>query len=99
MSRIRVTYPFLGHDRVEEINNSIVVGHETPFIFQFVEEDVLAVDPDVRIPNLTVDRDFSLDLVARIVLGYPKVRFAELAVAATAPHDLDEPMGRGTLNV
>src|SRR5712664_1463331 len=76
-----------------------MVGHEPPFVLQLVEENVLAVDPDVRVADLPVDRYLSLDLVLRIVLCDSKIGLAELAVAAASPHNLDKPVGRGSLNV
>src|SRR5713101_2430260 len=76
-----------------------MVGHEAPLVLQLVEEDVFAVDPNVRVSDLPVDRYLSLDLVRWIVLCYSKIRLAELAVAAASPHDLDKPVGRGSLNV
>src|SRR5438094_9154370 len=99
MSRIRITNTLLGHNRVEQINHRVMVGHEAPLVLQLVEEDVLAVDPDVRVPDLPVDRYLSLDLVFGIIFRYPKIRLAELAVAATSPHNLDKPVSRGSLNV
>src|SRR5207249_11579805 len=76
-----------------------MVRHEAPLVLQLVEENVFAVDPDVRVPNLPVDRYLSLNLVFGIIFRYPKIRLAELAVAATSPHNLDKPVSRGSLNV
>src|SRR3989475_2948942 len=99
MSRIGVTYSLLRHYSVEEVNYCVVVGHEALLVLQLVEEDVLAVDPDVRVPDLPVDRYLSLNLVFGIIFRYPKIRLAELAVAAAAPHHLDKPVSRRTLNI
>src|SRR5439155_26396683 len=63
MSRIRIPYPLLRHDRVELVNHRVMVGHEAPLVLQLVEKDVLAVDPDVRVPDLPVYRYLSLNLV------------------------------------
>ena len=92
MGRIRVSDAALGHYCLEEINNRLVVGHEPVLVFKLVEENVLAVNPDVRVSNLPVDRDLSLNLVGWIVFCRAQIRFAELAVAATAPHDLNKPV-------
>src|SRR5438128_10969427 len=99
MSRIRITNTLLGHNRVEQINHRVMVGHEASLVLQLVEKDILAVDPDVRVPDLPVDRYLSLNLVFGIIFRYPKIRLAELAVAAAAPHHLDKPVSRRTLNI
>src|SRR6266487_1863062 len=44
-----------------------MVRHEASLVFELVEENVLAVDPDVRILDLSVDGNLSLYLVSRIV--------------------------------
>src|SRR5205807_9288505 len=82
MSRISITNTLLGHNRVEQINHRIMVGHEALLVLQLVEEDILAVDPDVRVSDLPVDRYLSLNLVFGIIFRYPEIRLAELAVAA-----------------
>src|SRR5437667_4131415 len=99
MSRISIPYPLLGHDRVEQIDHRVVVRHEALLVLQLVEEDVLTVDPDVRVADLPVYRYLSLNLVFGIIFRYPKIRLAELAVAATSPHNLDKPVSRRSLNV
>src|SRR2546422_2355551 len=99
MSRISVPYPLLGHYSAEEVNHRVVVGHEAPLVLQLVEENVLAVDPDVRIPDLPVNRYLPLNLLPRIILRYPEIRLAELAIAAAPPHHLDKPVSRRTLNI
>src|SRR5438128_1277156 len=99
MSRIRITNTLLGHNRVEQINHRVMVGHEASLVLQLVEEDILTVDPDVRVPDLPVDRYLSLNLVFGIIFRYPKIRLAELAVAAAAPHHLHKPVSRRSLNV
>src|SRR5438552_13484038 len=76
-----------------------MVGHEPPLILQLVEEDILTVHPDVRIPDLSINRYLTLDLIRRIIFRYPKIRLAELAVAATSPHNLNKPVSRRSLNV
>src|SRR5438132_9396449 len=76
-----------------------MVGHEALLVLQLVEEDVLAVDPDVRVPNLPIDSYLSLNLVFGIIFRYPKIRLAELAVAAATPHNLNKPVSRRSLNV
>src|SRR2546428_3631283 len=99
MRGIGVAYSFLGHDRVEEVNYCVMVRHEASLVLQLVEEDILTVDPDVRVADLPINRDFSLYLVRWIVLCDSKIRFAELAVAAAPPHNLDKSMSRRTLNI
>src|SRR5207253_9612778 len=99
MSRISIPYSLLGHDRVEQIDYRVMVGHEASLVLQLVEEDVLAVDPDVRVPDLPIDRYLSLNLVFGIIFRYPKIRLAELAVAATSPHNLNKPVSRRSLNI
>src|SRR5207245_4131675 len=92
VSRISIAYPLLGHDSAEKVNYGIMVGHEAPLVLQLVEEDILAVDPDVRVSDLPVDRSLSINLVFGIIFRYPEIRFAELAVAAAAPHHLHKPV-------
>src|SRR6266567_919355 len=91
VSRISIAYPLLGHDSAEQVNYGIMVGHEAPLVLQLVEEDILAVDPDVRVSDLPVDRYLSLNLVFGIIFRYPKIRLAELAVAAASAHYLCQP--------
>src|SRR5437667_10978017 len=76
-----------------------MVRHEALLVLQLVEEDVLAVDPDVRVADLPVYRYLSLNLVFGLIFRYPEIRLAELAVAATSPHNLDKPVSRRSLNV
>src|SRR5438552_10097136 len=76
-----------------------MVRHEALLVLQLVEEDVLAVDPDVRVADLPVYRYLSLNLVFGIIFRYPEIRLAELAVAATSPHNLNKPVSRRSLNV
>src|SRR2546426_1530807 len=76
-----------------------MVGHEALLVLQLVEENVFTVDPHVRVSDLPVDRYLSLNLVFGIIFRYPEIRLAELAVAAAAPHHLDKPMCRRSLNV
>src|SRR6266550_2327877 len=99
VSRISIAYPLLGHDSAEQVNYGIMVGHEAPLVLQLVEEDILAVNPDVRVSDLPVDRYLSLNFVFGIIFRYPEIRFAELAVAAAAPHHLHKPVSRRSLNV
>src|SRR5437879_6672285 len=99
MSRISVANTFLGHDRVEEVNHRVVVRHEPLLVLQLVEEDVLAVDPDVRVADLPVYRYLSLNLVFGIIFRDPKIRLAELAVPTASPHNLNKPVSRRSLNV
>src|SRR6266566_1721151 len=99
VSRISIAYPLLGHDSAEQVNYGIMVGHEAPLVLQLVEEDILAVDPDVRVSDLPVDRYLSLNLVFGIIFRYPEIGLAELAVAAAAPHHLDKPVSRRALNI
>src|SRR5207302_10911175 len=76
-----------------------MVGHEALLVLQLVEENVFTVDPDVRVADLPVDRYLTLNLVFGIIFRYPEIRLAELAVAAAAPHHLDKPMSRRSLNI
>src|SRR5438309_9536775 len=76
-----------------------MVRHEALLVLQLVEENVFTVDPDVRVPDLPVDRYLSLNLVFGIIFRYPEIRLAELAVAATSPHNLDKPVSRRSLNI
>src|SRR6267143_2564804 len=92
MGRVGVGDPALGHYCLEEVDYCLVVGHEPVLVFELVEENVLAVNPDVRVSNLPVDGDLSLDLVGGIVLCRAQVRLAELAVAAAGSHDLNNPV-------
>src|SRR5207237_1054488 len=52
MSRISIPYPLLRHYSVEQVNYCVMVGHEALLVLQLVEEDVFAVDPDVRVADL-----------------------------------------------
>src|SRR5260370_9242267 len=99
MSRIGVSYSLLGHDSAEEVDYRVMVGHEAPLVVQLVEENVLAVDREVRVRDLPVNCYLPLDLVLRIVFCYPEIGLAELAVAAASPHNLDKPVSRRTLNI
>src|SRR5712664_141240 len=99
MSRIGVAYSLLGHNGAEEVDYRVMVGHEAPLVLQLVEENVLAVDPYVRVPDLPVNRYLPLDLLPRIILGNPEIRLAELAIATASPHNLDKPVSRRTLNI
>src|SRR5438552_1095603 len=92
MGRVSVCDPALIHYCLEEIDHCLVVGHEPVLVFKLVEENVLAVNPDVGISNLPVHRDLSLNLVGWVVFCRAQVWFAELAVAAAASHDLDKPV-------
>src|SRR5438105_15929389 len=76
-----------------------MVRHEALLVLQLVEENVLSVDPDVRFPDLPVYRYLSLNLVFGIIFRDPKIRLAELAVAATSPHNLNKPVSRRSLNI
>src|SRR5438552_19065316 len=76
-----------------------MVRHEALLVLQLVEEDVLAVDPDVRVADLPVYRYLSLNLVFGIIFRYPKIRLAELAVAATSPHNLNKLVSRRSMNI
>src|SRR5437016_13500994 len=99
MSRISIPYPLLRHYSVEQVNYCVVVRHEALLVLQLVEENVFAVDPDVRVPNLPIDSYLSLNLVFGIIFRYPQIRLAELAVAATSPHNLDTPVSRRSLTL
>src|SRR5438132_7187048 len=99
MSRISIPYPLLRHYSVEQVNYCVVVGHEALLVLQLVEEDVFTVDPDIRVADLPVYRYLSLNLVFGIIFRYPKIRLAELAVAATSPHNLNKPVSRRSLNI
>src|SRR5438309_12020809 len=76
-----------------------MVGHEALLVLQLVEENVFTVDPDVRVADLPVDLYLTPNLVFGIIFRYPEIRLAELAVAAAAPHHLDKPMSRSSLNI
>src|SRR5436309_4076284 len=96
MSRISIGNPFLRHHIIEQVHHRIMVRHEPPLVLYLVEENVLTVDPDIRVSNLPVDCDLSLYLISRIVFCDPEIRLAELAVAPAPPHNFHKPMdGRG----
>src|SRR5690348_9297329 len=44
MGRVRVGYSLLRHDCREQIHDSVMVRHETPLVFQLVQENVFAMD-------------------------------------------------------
>src|SRR5207245_11390352 len=98
MSLISIPYPLLRHYSVEQVNYCVMVGHEALLVLQLVEENVFAVDPDVPVPNLPIDSYLSLNLVFGIIFRDPEIRLAELAVAATSPHNLNKPVSRRRLN-
>src|SRR5881396_1495647 len=99
MSWVRVSDAALGHYCLEEVNNRLVVGHEPVLVFKLVEENVLAVNPDVGVSDLSVDRDLSLNLVGWVVFCRAKVWLAELAVATATSHDLNKPVSRRSNNI
>src|SRR2546428_13506581 len=92
MGRISVCDPALGHYCLEEIDHCLVVGHEPVLVFKLVEENVLAVNPDVGISDFSVDRNLSFDLVGWVVFCRAQVWLAELAVVAPAPHEPYKPL-------
>src|SRR2546422_3873507 len=99
MGRVGVGDPALSHYCLEEIDHCLVVGHEPVLVLELVEENVLAVNPDVGVSNLPVDRDLSLNLVRWVVFCRAKVWFAELAVATATSHDLNKPVSRRSHNI
>src|SRR2546426_5636935 len=94
MGRVSVRYATLCHYCLEEVDHCLMVGHESVLVLELVEENVLAVNPDVWVSDLPVDRDLSLDLVGGEVFFRAQVLFAELAVFAAASHDLDNAVRR-----
>src|SRR5437867_70813 len=76
-----------------------MVGHEPFLVLKLVEENIFAVNPDIRVPRPSVDIHLPNDLLHRVVLCSSKVWLAELAIAAATPHHFDKAMNRRTHDV